>query len=812
VPEEPERLGDWLRRQRKAAGLTQEELAERSGVSVRTVANLERGRTRQPYPSSVRSLARALGLPDAMSAELIRRYRLDDIGHTTAGSEHDPASPAIGSPILQHEPAAAGPGMVPRQLPPVTGPFVGRASALAALGSFLDDPGDGGKTGLGRAVIVSAIAGTAGVGKTSLSLYWAHRVANRFPDGQLYANLRGYDPSGGPASAAEIIRGFLHALQVDYPRIPAAVDEQAGLYRSLLAGKRMLVVLDNARDAAQVRPLLPGSPSCLVLVTSRSQLSGLVAVDGARLLTLDVLTEQEARDLLAVRLGAARAAAEPGAVGELTRLCVRLPLALCIMAARAALLPQAPLSGLVTELQEALDPLDALDAGEPIADLRTVFSWSYDNLTSQASGMFRLLSQHPGPDIGLPAAASLAGIPAAAARIALRDLTRAGLITERAAGRYEFHDLLRAYALNRSQLTDAPEDRQRALGRVLEYYLHTARAADTVLYPARWSVTFEDPLPGTSPEVFSGKEQARAWFDTERPALLKLLAQAERSGFDHYCWRLAWLFRTHLYARGYLHDLAATQRAALAAACRAGDREGQALVHLGIGRACTYLADYREAGGHLDQALAIFREIGHQVGEANTNIVLGYAMECQHRYRESLAFIQRAIDLTEASPDDLNMRFARMTALSNSGWVHAHVGSFPEARARSEEAIALCRQAGDPEGEAIALDNLGFVYSRLGEPVKAIACFRGSLDLLSGQGNPHSTAEILAHLAHAYQAAGDLPQARRTRDRAMGIIDELHLPEDAALRAKLRDLQIADGTPEDRGAPGGPESSAASRV
>lgn len=794
MPEEPEPVGDWLRKQRKAAGLTQEELAERAGVSPRTVANLERGKTRQPYPSSLRSLVRALGLPDTVSAGLIRRNRLDDAGPASAGTEGDGDSPDIEPPALRQEPAADAQGPVPRQLPSVTGPFVGRTRELAALDGYLDEPSDGDESGPGGAVKVLALAGTAGVGKTALSLYWAHRVASKFPDGQLYANLRGYDPSGGTASATEIIRRFLHALQVDDTRIPLAVEEQAGLFRSLLAGKRVLVVLDNARDTAQVRPLLPGSATCLVLATSRSQLSGLVAVDGARLLTLAALSEPEARDLLVMRLGASRATAQPGAVQDLARLCARLPLALCIMAARAAMLPDVPLSDLVAELQEASDPLDALDAGESMADLRTVFSWSYDNLADRASRVFRLLSQHPGPDIGLAAAANLAGIPVAEARVALRDLTRAGLISEHAPGRYEFHDLLRAYARSESQLKDAAEDRQRAFVRVLEYYLHSARAANVVTNFARGAITFEEPLAEIVPEEFSGKEQASAWFDAERAVLVTVLAQAARSGLDNYCWRLAWVLRGYLYARGYLHDLAETQRTALAAACRAGDREGQAHAHLGLGRACTYLADYPEAKRNLERGLAVFRAIGDGIGEASINIAIGYVMECQRSYPEALAYIQRAIDLTAVHTDDPEMRHVRIIALSNSGWMHAHIGSFHEARTRSEEAIALSRADGFADGVAFALDNLGFIYSQLGEHARAIDCFLESLDLLTDKGNKYAIAEIVGHLAQAYRATGDLAAARQALDRAVRIMDELRLPGDAALRAKLRDLESESRT------------------
>jgi tetratricopeptide (TPR) repeat protein/DNA-binding XRE family transcriptional regulator len=772
-----EQLGEWLRRQRKAAGLSQEELAERSGVSVRAIANLECGRTRRPYPRSLQSLVHALDLPGDVSAALIRRYRLDDRGPAGlhGGAGRGPAREGVVHGFA---------GLVPRQLPAVAGPFIGRCGELAALDRLLDEMMS---LEAGSPIVISAIGGIAGVGKTALALHWAHRVAARFPDGQLYANLHGYDPSGVPATAGETIRGFLHSLEPDHAHIPLTVDEQAGVYRSLLAGKRMLVLLDNAIDAAQVRPLLPGAPGCLVLVTSRGQLASLAALNGARMLNLDVLTSAEARSLLTSRLGARRASAEPEAVGGLSQSCARLPLALCIAAARAGALPGVPLAVMAAELRDSRDPLDALSAGEPAADVRAVFSWSYNSLNSQVSRVFRLMSLHPGPDIGAAVTASLAGTSVAAASAALRDLVQAGLVTECAPGRFALHDLLRAYSAGEARIADSQQERRSALARMLDHYLQTARAADAALYPAIWSIEFDQPLDATVPDEFITPEQAFSWFEAERPALLKLIDGAHAHGFDSYSWRLAWVTRRFLHAGGYPHDLVGAQRTALAAVHRSGGRDGLAHTHLTLGRACTYVGEYAEADKSLKQALGIFREDGHHVGEAYANLALGFLMEIQHQYLGAIPYAQCAIDLSEEFSAEPHMRPVRANALNNSGWLHACAGEFHEARARGEQALDLYRQAGNTQGAAIALDSLGYVCTRLGEHARAIEYLRESLHLLSVHGNRYKTAEALEHLAQAYRAAGDISAAREALRQALAIYEGLNHPSAAMISADIDD-------------------------
>lgn len=328
------------------------------------------------------------------------------------------------------------------------------------------------------------VSGTAGVGKTSLAVRWAHRVRDELAGGQLYVNLRGFDPAGVPVAPAEAVRGFLDAFEVPMPRIPAGFEAQVGLCRSLLANQRVLMVLDNARDAEQVRRLLPGSPTCLVLVTSRDALVGLVA-EGARPLTVDLLDSDEARELLVGRLGAGRLGAEPRAVDEIIGLCARLPLALAVVADRAATYPTFGLAALAGELRDARGSLDEFAGADPTTDSGAVFSWSYLQLSPSAARLFRLFGLHSGPDIGTRAAASLAALPAGQVRPLLAELARARLITEHSPGRYTCHDLLRAYASELAAVLDPELDRHAATRRLLTHYLHTTNDADRLLDPSR---------------------------------------------------------------------------------------------------------------------------------------------------------------------------------------------------------------------------------------------------------------------------------------------------------------------------------------
>jgi hypothetical protein len=457
-----------------------------------------------------------------------------DIALSTAAS---PVAGSVEQPRRVHELAAAraDPPSIPRQLPAGVAHFVGRAGELRVLDSLL--------TRLGSAdgsVPICAITGTAGVGKTALALHWAHQAAQDFPDGQLYVNLRAFGPSRTPVQAADAIRGFLDALGVPTERRPTGVEAQAALYRSILADKRMLVVLDNAGDEEQVRPLLPGADKSLVLVTSRRRLAGLAASEGAHLITLDVLSQPEALDLLARRLGTDVRAIAPEAANQLAALCGRLPLALSVAAVRAAERPDLDLAALTTQMQGVRGQLDLLDLGERAGNVRTVLSWSYKNLSRPAARMFRLFAVHPGPDIGLGAAASLAGCPVGQATRILAELTSAHMVTEHRPGRWTFHDLLRAYANERVRSDEDQTEFDAARQRALDYYLQTARSAAIRLSPERDpAFVLSSPSVGVEPDCIDNADDATAWYDAEQQVLAEVISWAAAAGFDAHAWQLA---------------------------------------------------------------------------------------------------------------------------------------------------------------------------------------------------------------------------------------------------------------------------------
>jgi DNA-binding SARP family transcriptional activator len=477
---------------------------------------------------------------DALAAyESIRRRLAEDLGvdpgpdlrriHTgLLGERSAPPEPA---PTLEKG------YVVPRQLPTDIDGFTGRTATLKALHGSVHEP----RTG---ATIV-AITGMAGVGKTTLVVHWAHQIAHRFPDGQLYVNLRGYHPSGQAMTPEVAIRGFLDALGVPAPRIPKSLHAQIGLYRSLLSDRRMLVVLDNARDARQARPLLPGSPTCVAVVTSRSRLTGLVATEAAWPLVVEPLSADDARSMLAARLGWDRIAAESHAADAIIGRCGGLPLALAVSAARVAT-SGLPLEAAATQLDEQ-SALDPVDAGDPVTDMRLVFSWSYQTLSRAAARLFRLLGLHPGPDIAATAAASLAGTSLADVRPLLAELCLANLLTEHSPGRYALHDLLRCYATELAYNHDDDAERRAAEQRLLDHYLHTANSASLLTTPHRTPITIAPPLPDVTTERLTGHEDAIAWYTTEHHVLLTAITHAAGAGFDTHAWQLAWAVSDFLY-------------------------------------------------------------------------------------------------------------------------------------------------------------------------------------------------------------------------------------------------------------------------
>jgi DNA-binding SARP family transcriptional activator len=669
-------------------------------------------------------------------------------------------------------------GVVPRQLPAPVQPFIGREAELAELDGLLERV-DGPAT-----VVISAIAGTAGVGKTALAVHWAHQIAERFPDGQLYANLRGFDPTGNPTPAATAIRALLDALEVPAKRIPASLDAQSGLYRSLMAGRRMLLVLDNARDAEQVRPLLPGSAGCLVVVTSRSDLAGLAAVEAAHSLRLGLLTDAEAHALLAARLGPARIDAEPGAAAELVRLCARLPLALVIAAARAAARPRFRLRAFTGELADARNRLDALDTGDALASVRAVFSWSAGSLPAPVARMFGLLGLHPGPDIAVPAAASLAGVPLPQARAALAALADAGLTAEHSPGRFSLHDLLRAYAAEQARAHGSDSANREAVGQVLDHYLHTAHAAALLLNPSREPITLTLARPGVTPEHVVGDQQAIAWFEAEHHVLLSAATLAAETGFDTHAWQLPWAMTTFLDRRGHWHDYAAIQRTALAAATRLGDQAGQAAARRLLAHSCVLLGDCDQARAHLADCLRLCRQLGDRAGEARAHQTLCFVAERQADYVGALGHAEQFLTLLRLIDD----RAGQASALNNVGWCHALLGDYQRARAFSQQALALHRDLGNRYGEAHAWDSLGYAEHQLGRLNEAAAHYEHALDIIRDLGDHYSEATTLTHLGDTRHASGDPQGAQDAWQQALAILDDLDHPDAARVRAKLQQL------------------------
>jgi tetratricopeptide (TPR) repeat protein/transcriptional regulator with XRE-family HTH domain len=779
-----------LRRHRVAARLTQEQLADRSGLSVRSVSQLERGRVRHPRPESVRRLAAALGLAGTESAHFADVARARYWTERSRGPDAAGPVPASTRSPGERPRTGAASRPVPMQLPRDALAFTGRTTELSTLDALLaaataPAPAVSGTAAASpepAVAVISAVSGAPGVGKTALAVHWAHRVAHHFPDGQLYVNLRGFDPGGRVLAPSEAVRGFLAALGVPPERIPPDLDTQAALYRSLLAGRRVLVLLDNARDAEQARPLLPGTPTALTVVTSRNRLTGLVATDGGQPLILDVLSGAEARQLLGRRLGIRRVSAEPEATERIIARCAGLPLALTITAARAATNPRFPLVALAAELADTSRRLDALTAGDPASDVRAVFSWSYTALTPQAARLFRLLGLHPGPDFSAAAAASLAAVPPDRAASLLAELTRASLVIEHQPGRFTFHDLLRAYAGDLARAVDRDEQAA-ALRRLLDYYVHSTCAADRCIHPAR--DTTGTVLPATSAGVtaerFANAGQAMAWLTAEHPVLLAAITRASESGLDAHAWHLAWGLHTFLHWRGRLHDLEAAWAAALEAGRRLADTTVQAVAYRMLAVVPVMLGRHEEAAQTLETALSLFERAGNLVGQGYTHANFAILRERQARSAEVMHHGVQALALFRAAGD---LR-GQAVGLNIIGWSHTVLGNHSQALASCREALALFETVGDPYGQSDTLDSLGHAYHHMGRFRDAADCYRQTVALRRQLGDQPSEARTLIRLGDTYQDAGDRSKASASWQQALDLLNGMHHPDADHVRARL---------------------------
>jgi DNA-binding SARP family transcriptional activator/tetratricopeptide (TPR) repeat protein len=673
---------------------------------------------------------------------------------------------------------------LPAQLPLDAQGFSGRHDELRTLHDMLPS------ARAAETVPVAVISGTAGVGKTALAIRFGHQVAKHFPDGQLYINLRGRDPGRAPMEPIEALGLLLISFGMPPHRMTSSTEERAALFRSLVDGKRILVVLDNASNAAQVRPLLPGSPDCLVVVTSRNQLAGLVAAEGATLISLDVLGDDEAHEMLARRLGRERVAAEPQAADEIIAACAGLPLALSIAVGRAtagraaAGRAKRPLAQLAAELRDARSRLDALEEGDAATDVRAVLSWSYDQLSPAAARMFRLLGLHPGPDISLSAAASLAGISRAEAGIALRELTRTHMAAEHLPGRFTFHDLLRVYATEQAERLDPEPERAAAVQRMLDHYLHTAMIASQRFSPFRSPLRLATPHPGVLPAEMADKDQAMGWFDAEAPVLLTLIEYASVNGFDTHAWQLPWTLGPFFHRRGRWRSYAASQRTALAAAQRLDDTLALAHAHHLLGHAQLQISDFSSAEPNFRRALDLFRELQDRANEAVVLNGLGGMLEKQERYPEALAVALDALRMLKAA----GHWWTQATLENGVGWLYAHLGQYDDALSHCQRALSLHRESGHRGGAADTLDSLGYVYLHLDDLDQAQAHYLQAIDAYREIGAPFGEGNSLAGLGDVLLRGGDPDAARALYLQAAAILDALPHPLADVVRSKLDGL------------------------
>ncbi|MET8372184.1 BTAD domain-containing putative transcriptional regulator [Micromonospora profundi] len=691
-------------------------------------------------------------------------------GNPTAGG---PAAgnPTAGGPVTGDPAARQRDDRRPAQLPLALPRFIGREPELSRLDHWLDDGTTGPTT-----VVISAVSGMAGVGKTALALRWAHRVADRFPDGQLYLNLRGYDDVDA-VSAAEALRSFLETLGVPDARIPTTTDARIGLYRSLLATRRMLIVLDNARDSDQVRPLLPGTGFCAVVITSRDQLNGLIRVEGAKPLTLNVLTEQESRTLLGNWLGAGRIAGEPAAVARIIDAAGRLPLAMSIVAARMAANPTLPLTAFAAELRRHEALLDALDDG----DVRRVFSWSYRALSERAAELFRLLGLHPGPDLTAGVAAALSGQTPAAVMAPLRELTRLHLLTEHQPGRYVLHDLLRTYAAELAASGTRDDHRRAAYQRLYDHYLHQAYPAARLLQP-QWAPIPPVPrLPDSLATPLADRQAALDWFAAERRVLVRVVRQAADTGFGAYAWQLAWALTAFLAPHGLWQDQLTVQQIAAAAAETAGDLGGQAMANRMLARAALRLNRHDVAARRLEYALKLYERIGDLTGQAQTlhsRTELAYEVG---KPQDALVYGRQALRLHRLA----NSAAGEGRTLNAIGYIYATTGEYELAIASCTEALALQEKIDDRNGQAATLDSLGFVHERLGAHERAADLYERSIRLFRDSADRYHEAETLVRLGDVRATMGDLAAAGEAWRRATEIYDSLGDPAADDTRSRL---------------------------
>ncbi len=674
--------------------------------------------------------------------------------------------------------------VVPAQLPADVATFTGRTRQIGELDELLTVSTADEARARPSTVVISAIDGTPGVGKTALTVHWAHRVVDRFSDGQLYLNLRGFDPEGNVMDPHEAMGNLLDAFHVEPHRIPATLDAQAALYRSLLAGKRMLILLDNARDSDQVRQLRPGTPGCFVMVTSRNLLTGLIAANGAYSLTLDLLSYDEAHNFVTHRLGADRTTAEPEAVRDIITACARLPLALALATAHAATRPALTLGMLAEALADRRHRLETLAGDAPSTDIQVVFSWSYHTLTASGARLFRLLGLHFGPDISAAAAASLAAVPLSSVDPLLAELTRANLLVESTPGRYAFHDLLRVYAAKMAAGEESDEERRRATQRVLDHLLHTAHTAALLVQPIRERLDLAPFEPGTSPEDPVGHEAAMAWFTSELPVLLAAVNHAVATRLDVHAWQLAWVLYDFLERRGHWRDWTTVGPAAVAAADRLADPTVQSRAYRLLGYSYVRQGQFDEGLTYLRRALVLYQQLADLIGQAYIHLAFTGIRERLGQYADGLDHAQQALALYQKTAHVAGQG----NALNSVGWCLAHLGRHEQALSYCRKALGLHQEMNNRYGQAQTWDSIGFVHHDAGHHPEAVACYLRAIEQYRELDDRFEEADTLVRLGDTYDEMKNATAAQDAWQAALVILEDIDHPNAVRARAKLETL------------------------
>jgi DNA-binding SARP family transcriptional activator len=737
------------------------------------------------YAQAREVIADELGVdPGPVLQELYQDILNADAASAAAGGTGPAAGAGAATPAVAPSVAPSAPAAPPAQLPADIADFTGRAGQVEELCGLL--PGERGHGSPG-AVPVVQVTGSGGLGKTTLAVHAAHLLADRFPDGQLYANLLG---ATEPADPAEVLARFLRGLGMDGARVPVGEEERAAQFRTRLAGRRVLIVLDDARDAAQVRPLLPGSASCAVLITARRAMPELV---GSRLMDLDVLPAGEARALFGLVAGQARAAAEPAATDEVLAACAGLPLAIRIAGARLAARGGWNVHTLAGRLSDERRRLDELRAGN--LAVRASFEVSFASLAGWAGPgispvrAFRLLGVWTGPFIALPAACALLGQPEQPVADALEVLVDAHLLDSPEPEVYRFHDLLRVYAADRALAEESDAGRQGAVGRLLAWYLHSTEAAGRVIAPQRAPVPLDSPPAAVRPLDFVTLEAALNWCESERIGLVAAARLADQHGLHEVAWKLPAAAMSFFQRRSYWADWVATHEIGLASARVLADRAAEArmLNNLGI----AFGQQRREESvACFEQALALRRQIGDSEGEARAANNLANAYFDLRRFDQALAMAEQALVVQRRA----GRRYGEGIALGIIGGASQELGRPAEAIEHLQQALHIFRDLGNRQSEATSLTDLGDVYLGLDQVGEAIGCYTESLAIRRDIGDRHGQAATLRHLARASQRSGDTGQTVELLTEALRLSEELgDQAEVSEVRASLADTSRKAG-------------------